>query len=104
LDNIGSLPFISWGDLNETFRLLFVYAHLQMRQVSLKVFKNKIPFIDRPFVSEGPSKDLVQGRFNTCSMAFGMEYDEPFAFGLNILTEKQSRNNIKRLTVKSPLR
>jgi hypothetical protein len=44
LDNIGTLPFISWGisDFNETFMLLFVHARLQ---INVPSFAEKYPKI-----------------------------------------------------------
>jgi hypothetical protein len=44
-----------WGDFNETFKLLFSHAHLQMCQVSLKTSKNKIcHFWQAPLAATGP--------------------------------------------------
>jgi hypothetical protein len=50
LDNIGSLPFISFGDFNETFRLLFFHAHLSTDVPSFvdKYPKIKYAISDRP--------------------------------------------------------
>jgi hypothetical protein len=43
------------GDFNETFRLLFVHAHLLMCQVSLKnIQKLNTPFLTGPISGNGP--------------------------------------------------